>query len=422
MYYNKSNQKLKGNDDLKIEWKTCFRLGLSIFLLYLCIHYWGFIAGLAGAVFSAAFPLLLGIIIAYVINLPMAAFEKHYFPNHNTKFIQKTRRPVCMCASFITVIAVIALVMLLMIPQLVSCVMVIIKEFPVVFQKIVVFLEDRHILSEDIAVFLSSIDWQSRISEIISILTSGIGNVMSTVFSMITTIFSGAVTALLSTIFSIYLLADKDRLLRQINHLLDRYCKPQWTEKVRHVCDIINDCFRRFIIGQCTEAVILGALCSLGMTLLQFPYALMVGTLIGFTALIPVAGAYIGAGVGAFMILTVSPIKALLFLAFIVLLQQLEGNLIYPKVVGSSIGLPGIWVLAAVTIGGGIFGVVGMLFGVPIAAAAYRLLEEDVHKFDEPENSGKENDTETSSDTEAPPDLPASSNPPEAAVSAQSSK
>ena len=138
--------------------------------------------------------------------------------------------------------------------------------------------------------------------------------------------------------------------------------------------------FRRFLVGQCTEAVILGLLCMAGMLLFRFPYATMVGALIGFTALIPVAGAYIGAGVGAFMIFTVSPVKALLFLVFIVVLQQLEGNLIYPKVVGSSIGLPGIWVLAAVTVGGGILGIFGMLLAVPLAAACYQMVREDVRK------------------------------------------
>ena len=142
----------------------------------------------------------------------------------------------------------------------------------------------------------------------------------------------------------------------------------------------MNGCFRRFLVGQCTEAVILGLLCMAGMLLFRFPYATMVGALIGFTALIPVAGAYIGAGVGAFMIFTVSPVKALLFLVFIVVLQQLEGNLIYPKVVGSSIGLPGIWVLAAVTVGGGILGIFGMLLAVPLAAACYQMVREDVRK------------------------------------------
>ena len=141
---------------------------------------------------------------------------------------------------------------------------------------------------------------------------------------------------------------------------------------------VLNDSFRRFIVGQCTEAVILGMLCMLGMFALQIPYAIMIGTLIGFTALIPVAGAYIGAAVGAIMILTESPIKALIFLIFLVILQNLEGNLIYPKVVGTSIGLPAIWVLAAVTIGGGVLGVAGMLIGVPLAAAIYRLICEDI--------------------------------------------
>ena len=133
-------------------------------------------------------------------------------------------------------------------------------------------------------------------------------------------------------------------------------------------------------MGQCIEAVVLGVLCIIGMSILRLPYAMMIGTLIGFTALIPVAGAYIGAGVGAFMILTVSPVQALIFLAFVVILQQLEGNLIYPKVVGSSIGLPGVWVLAAVTIGGGMMGISGMLLGVPTAAALYQLVKNELNK------------------------------------------
>ena len=145
---------------------------------------------------------------------------------------------------------------------------------------------------------------------------------------------------------------------------------------------VLDDSFHKYIVGQCVEAMILGLLCALGMLILRLPYAAMIGALIAFTALIPVAGGWIGAGIGAFMILMVSPVQALAFLIFIVILQQLENNLIYPKVVGSSIGLPGIWVLAAVTIGGGMLGVAGMLLGVPLTAAIYRLVREDVHKFD----------------------------------------
>ena len=133
-------------------------------------------------------------------------------------------------------------------------------------------------------------------------------------------------------------------------------------------------------MGQCTEALILGGLCTVGMWILKFPYATMTGAVVAFTALIPVAGGYIGAAVGALMILTVSPVKALLFLVYIVVLQQLEGNLIYPRVVGSSMGLPGIWVLAAVTVGGGVMGIVGMLLGVPLAATEYRIVRQDVRE------------------------------------------
>jgi predicted PurR-regulated permease PerM len=156
--------------------------------------------------------------------------------------------------------------------------------------------------------------------------------------------------------------------------------KPQHYEKLMYVLAVLNNSFHRYITGQCIEAVILGSLCAAGMLILRLPYPTMIGALMAFTALIPVAGAYIGAGIGAFMIVMVSPVKALIFLIFIVVLQQVEGNIIYPKVVGSSLGLPGIWVLASVIIGGGIMGVAGMLLGVPLAAAAYTLLRNELNK------------------------------------------
>ena len=161
---------------------------------------------------------------------------------------------------------------------------------------------------------------------------------------------------------------------------MKRYLKPALRSKLRHVLNVLNESFTKYFIGQCIEAVILGLLCAIGMALLGLPYATMIGAVIAVTALIPVAGAYIGGGVGALMIFSVSPVQALVFLIYLVVLQQLEGNLIYPRVVGSSLGLPAIWVLAAVTIGGGMMGVVGMLLAVPLASAAYRLLKEDVNK------------------------------------------
>ncbi len=365
---------------MKIEWKTCFKVGISVFLLYVAITYWESTAGLLSVLVEAAFPLILGCAIAYVINIPMSFYERHYFTKKKGKFFVVSRRPVCMLGAFLTVLAVVILVVGLILPQLSECLAVVLSEFPTMLKKLLSFAEQLHIMPETIIDSLSSIDWKSQISTIIETLTSGIGNIVGSVISMVANVFSGIVTALVSIIFAIYLLAAKDKLYDQWKRFVQRYTNEKWNNKINYTFAVLNDCFHRYIVGQCTEAVILGVLCTIGMLIFGFPYALMIGALIAFTALIPIAGAYIGAGVGAFMILTESPLQALLFLVFIIVLQQLEGNLIYPKVVGTSIGLPGIWVLAAVTIGGGIFGILGMLLGVPIAAAIYRIIREDIHK------------------------------------------
>lgn len=365
---------------MKVEWKSCFRVGVSIFLLYLCIQYWPSAIGLFQAAIGAASPLLIGCVIAYMLNILMNMYEKHYFPKAKNTILCKSRRPVCMIAAFLTLLAVIIMVIDLVLPQLASCVKSIFSALPNAIMALIDGLEKINILPEDIAATLSAIDWKSKIGQIVNILTSGVGNVMDVVISTLSSVFSGFVTALLSTIFSIYLLLGKDTLARQCKRLLQHYLKESYYEKFVYVITILHDCFRRYIVGQCTEAVILGVLCALGMFIIKLPYATMIGTLIAFTALIPVAGAYIGGGIGALMIFSVSPVKALIFVIYLVILQQLEGNLIYPRVVGSSLGLPAIWVLAAVTIGGGVMGVTGMLIGVPIAATLYRLIQNDMNK------------------------------------------
>ena len=220
-------------------------------------------------------------------------------------------------------------------------------------------------------------------TEVMSVVASGVGGVAQAAMGAVSATVSGIAKFLIALIFAIYLLMGKETLGKQVNRLMDNYLLTSWNETIRYIVRVFDNSFHKFIVGQCIEAVVLGVLCILGMSLLRLPYAMMIGTLIGFTALIPVAGAYIGAGVGAFMILTVSPVKALIFLIFVVILQQLEGNLIYPKVVGSSIGLPGIWVLAAVTIGGGLIGIPGMLLGVPTVAAIYQLLKNNLNKKEE---------------------------------------
>ena len=365
---------------MKTDVKSLLKIGTAVFLLYLCIHYWTGISGFLLTIAGTAFPLTLGCVIAYLINILMSWFERHYFPNSARPAVTKSRRIVCMIAAILSMLAIVALIVWLVLPQLIDCIMLIINILPGAIEKLLAQIENLHILPEDIFNFLEGIDWKSQIGKILESVTSGVGSVMGTVIKTVSSVFSGLVTALLAVIFALYILLGKDRLGIQFKRVMHRYLRPKWFDKVMYFLGILNDCFHKFIVGQCIEAVVLGLLCTLGMTIFKFPYATMIGALIAFTALIPVAGAYIGAGVGAFMILTVSPMQALLFLIFIVVLQQLEGNLIYPRVVGSSIGLPGIWVLAAVTIGGGIMGVAGMLVGVPLAAALYRILRDDLKK------------------------------------------
>lgn len=365
---------------MKIDWKICFRVGLSIFLLYLCIHYWSAAARLLGLVVRAATPLLIGCMVAYVVNILMSCYERHWFLKAVSGPLAKSRRPACMAGAYLTLVAMIALVIWLIVPKLGACIQLVLAELPNALRFVVDAMERFQVLPERLLAPLAQVDWNSAISQLVKFLGSGMGSVVDVVVSTVTSVFSGIVTGLLSVIFSFYLLGSKETLGRQCDRTVRRYLKEKHYFTLRRILAVLDRCFHSYIVGQCVEALILGILCTVGMLLLGLPYATMIGALIAFTALIPIAGAYIGAGVGAFMILTVSPVQALIFLVFLVILQQLEGNLIYPRVVGSSIGLPGIWVLAAVTVGGGMLGVLGMLLGVPLAAALYRLLRDDVNK------------------------------------------
>ncbi len=382
---------------MKLTWKNCFKICFSVFILYLCMTYWDWVSKMVGVIIGASTPIIIGFVIAYVLNLLMSLYERHYFTGKSksnskgktlltkireSKFIAKSRRPVCLIAAIFTLLGIIALVVGIVLPELTSCVTFIVSEIPPAIQTALDSEIAQRILSADTIAQLEAIDWRSYFNKFAETLTSGIGNAVDTVFSVITSVVSSIVTVFISIIFAIYMLVSKEKLLKQCNRVMRSYLKPSWNEKISHWFEVLNECFHSYIVGQCLEAVILGLLCIIGMSIFGFPYAMMIGTLIGFTALIPVAGAYIGAIVGAIMIITVSPIQALFFIIFILVLQQLEGNIIYPKVVGDSIGLPALWVLAAVTVGGSLMGISGMLIGVPIAAAIYRLVREDLDKRD----------------------------------------
>lgn len=355
---------------------------VGLFILYLCIRYWDTAVSAFSLAISAATPLIMGAVIAYILNILMSFFERIYFPKAKSKAVTGSRRIVCMLLAFLSLIGIVALIIGIVVPELINCIKHLFAEVPAAVMNLLAYLEKNEALAQYVIALEEYLveNFSGMEDKLVSgaqSLLSGVGGLMGSVASAVGSVFSGVVTFLVAVIFSIYILLGKEKLGAQVRRLISTYCQKQ-SKKIFYVVDVMDASFHNFIVGQCTEAVVLGVLCMVGMWIFRFPYAMMIGVLIGFTALIPIAGAYIGAGVGAFMMLTDSPLKAVLFLVFIVVLQQLEGNLIYPRVVGSSIGLPGIWVLAAITVGGGLMGVFGMLLAVPVTAAIYKLIQADV--------------------------------------------
>lgn len=362
--------------------KRIIKYFLLAAVLVLAVIRFDKLLGFAGRLWSIVVPLVLGAVMAYVLNIIMKVLEKWYFPKSKSKLVKATRRIVCIFLSIFLILLIAFLIFRLVIPELVDTISLIWRWFPVGLQRLQDILANYSDQIPELEKWINSLefDWNEIGKNLFRYFTSGVSDIVGSTISMVGTLGTGITNFIIGLIFAIYILVNKETLGRQFGKVAVAYCKPAHLNKMKRVLKVANETFSSFIVGQCTEAVILGSLCILGMLIFRFPYAPMVGTFVGATALIPVVGAYLGAVVGFIMILTVSPLKAALFIVFIVALQQLEGNLIYPKVVGSSIGLPGIWVLAAVTVGGGISGIAGMLVGVPLTATVYKLLRSDVNK------------------------------------------
>ncbi|MBQ2288076.1 MAG: AI-2E family transporter [Lachnospiraceae bacterium] len=335
---------------------------------------------LADHLFTISFPLILGAIMAYAINIIMKKMEDYWYPDSESQRVMKAKRPVCLFLSIFLMLAILFFVVRLVLPELVNAFVVIGQEIPIYFSKIQKWVVQNGELFPEISKEIGSLEvnWQELSRKVITYATSGVSTVLNSAVSIIVSVFGSIVNIAIALFFAIYILLSKEKLQNQCRMMEKAYLKEKASYRMNLFLDTAHDCFTSFITGQCVEAVILGILCTIGMFIFGFPYAPMVGTLIGATALIPIVGAYLGAIVGAFMIFTVAPMKTIGFLLFILILQQVEGNIIYPKVVGSSIGLPGMWVLASVTVGGGIAGIPGMLLGVPLAATVYHLLAHDV--------------------------------------------
>ena len=338
------------------------------------------VLGLLAAAVNMAAPFILGAAIAFVLNVPMRRIESSL--SHVLKKGSRLLRPVSMALSILLVAGVLFLVMFVVAPQLVRTLLGLQSSIPVFFGEVRQWLEQLFAENPQILINMEQIqiDWQQLFNDSLKFLKNGAGSMLDTTFSAAISIVNGMSTFLIGFIFSIYILLQKENLIRQIKKLLAAFLPERTVEGIVRIAALTSRTFSNFFTGQCMEAVILGSMFFIVLVVLRLPYALLIGVLIAFTALIPVFGAFIGWAVGAFLMLIISPMDALLFSVVFFTLQQIEGNMIYPHVVGSSVGLPSIWVLVAVTLGGSMMGVVGMLIFIPLCSVLYTLLRDTVNE------------------------------------------
>ena len=361
--------------------------GVIIFTIVILVGLWKYESVLAilGFLLDIIFPFLLGGAIAFILNVPMGFLERVLFgkaKGKGNKAALKLARPVSLLLTILLVGGVIFAVMIMIIPELGNTLSSLSNSIKVFFPKLQKTIESYMKQDSEVWVWLNSmeVNWEKMMESAVSFFKSGAGVLMDSTFSAAKSIVSGVTVFVIAFVFSCYILVQKNRLGIQVEKVLYAYQPKGRVEKILRICSLTYKTFSSFLAGQCVEAVILGAMFVATMWVIRLPYALLIGVLIAFTALIPVFGAVVGCLLGAFLILMVDPMKALVFVIMFLILQQIEENLIYPRVVGSSVGLPSIWVLVAVTVGGSVMGVVGMLIFIPLVSVLYTLFRENVYK------------------------------------------
>ena len=360
---------------------------LILFTIVILIALWNYaiIFGWIRFAFGIIFPFLLGGAIAFVLNVPMNFLEEKIFHNKylkEKKAAKKLARPVSLILTIAIVIGVVVLVMFIVIPELTETVLSLGRTIRTFIPDAQRFLEDLFKDNSEISRWLAgmNLNVDQIVNRAMSFFQNGAGDVLNSTFLAIGSIVSGVTTFVIAFVFACYVLLQKEKLRVQVIKVMYAFMPEKRVESCLEVCTLTAKSFSSFLTGQCVEALILGIMFFIVMTVINMPYTLLVAVLIAFTALIPIFGAFIGCVIGAFLILMVDPLKALIFVIVFLVLQQIEGNLIYPKVVGASVGLPSIWVLAAVTIGGNVMGVVGMLIFIPIVSVVYTLFRTSVYK------------------------------------------
>ena len=359
---------------------------LIVFTALIVVALWKFdvVLGVIRAIWGIIFPFTLGGAIAFVINVPMSFLEKKLFgkaKEKGSKAAGKLARPVSLLLTIVLVVGVIVLVMFGLIPQLTETIGSLMNSIADFIPQMQSWVREFTHNNREIMDLVNQMEFNPNkaIQWGMSILGNGAGNFMNTTMTAVGSIVSGVTTFFIAFSFACYILFQKEKLHVQVRKVFFAFIPKRKAEVILEVCSLTYRTFANFLAGQCLEAVILGSMFVITLSILKMPYALLIGIIIAFTALIPIFGAFIGCALGCLLIFMVSPKQAILFILVFLILQQIEGNLIYPHVVGSSVGLPSIWVLAAVTIGGNLLGIVGMLIFIPLVSVLYTLFREYVY-------------------------------------------
>lgn len=369
----------KESNSMNFEKKHIYYIVAAFVLCYMVQDYWQTGTRLLATVWSAGQPFLVGAGIAYVVNIVMSAYEKVFGVLLSGTRGAGLKRPLSMVLAYMTFIVIIVWIFSIVLPDLIASIKSLLTIDTSGINQWLNDLSDNKYVAKILGYLGQDTDLAKAISNYSQQILQQVLSVLTGILSSVSSIASTLLSVFVSLIFSLYVLGNKEQLISQASLLTDTYL-GKYAEKVRYLVGILDKRFHGFFVSQTLEAMILGTLTAVGMKVLGFPYAATIGVLIAFTAIIPVVGAYIGMTVGFILVATKSIDQALWFVVFLVVLQQFEGNLIYPRVVGGSIGLPGMWVLMAITIGGALGGISGMLVAVPLAASLYQIIKDHVHQ------------------------------------------
>lgn len=366
-----------------MEFKMKNNKSLLIAIAFGILLYWGLnhinvLFSVMKKVMGIILPFLVGGGIAFILNVPMKNIEKvlkKKIKNHTVL------RVIGIILSFVIALGIIAFVIAAVIPEMIHTIRQVSSGDSKFFKDASEWVMGLTETYPEVTEYINSLqlDWAELMNKALEVLQNSVTNVLSSTVGVATSVIGGVTATVIGIIFSIYILMSKEKLAVQAKMVMYAYIPEKWVKKILSVLKISSQTFSGFISGQCTEAVLFGLLCYIGMSIFRFPYALCISVLVGFTTLIPVVGAFLGTAFGALLIMVNDPIQALWFIVMIIVLQQIDNNLIYPRIMGNSVGLPGMWVMVAVTLGGSLMGVMGMLVFVPIVSVVYALFRGSVY-------------------------------------------